>query len=282
MGRQGPRNRQKWAQPASRRSRSSTVSPRDHLGGPAVGHEDHRRAQHLVVIGGHGVPVGAGDRGGDEVADGQVLRHAGVRHHDVPRFAVLAHHPGQLGPGGVGPPGQERLVAAAVEDRAGVVAHPPVHRHVGADARQLLDGAHPVEGEAGGGHDRASGFGRQAGAGVGPGAGAGLPGGGRPLGLGRGLLPVDVGHPQPPAHHQLGQVEGGEERPQHLGRLLEVSDVEHLAAYMGVHPHQLEPRPNRPAGGPLRPPPPTPPRSRIWSPPGRSGRTRGCGPRPRG
>ena len=109
------------------------------------------------------MPVGAGDGRAQDVAHGQVGRHLGVAHDDVARLAVLAHHGDGAGPVGVGGPGQERLVAAAVEDGPGVVAHPPVDGHVGAHAGDVLDRAHPVEGEAGGGGDGPSRLGRDPG-----------------------------------------------------------------------------------------------------------------------
>ena len=74
-----------------------------------------------------------------------------------------------------------------------------------------------------------------------PGDRAGLPGRRRPLGLLRRPFAVDVGHAQAAAHHQLGQVERGEEAAQHLGRLLEMGHVEDLAADVGVHADQLDP-----------------------------------------
>ena len=53
----------------SRRTRSSSVSRRTTTRRGPVGDEHHRRAGHLVVIRGHRVAVGAGDRGGQDVAD---------------------------------------------------------------------------------------------------------------------------------------------------------------------------------------------------------------------
>ena len=56
----------------SRRRRSSSVSRRTTTRACAVAHEHHRRAGHLVVVRPHRVAVGAGDRGGEQVADGEV------------------------------------------------------------------------------------------------------------------------------------------------------------------------------------------------------------------
>ncbi len=69
--------------------------------------------------------VGAGDRGGQHVADGEVVGHRGVAHEQVARLAVLAHDGDGAGPVGVDGPGQERLVAAAVEHRPGLSLMPP-------------------------------------------------------------------------------------------------------------------------------------------------------------
>ena len=72
------------------RRRSSRVSRRDDLPRRAVGHEHHRRAQHLVVVGAHRVPVGTGDRRGEDVPDGEVGRDLRIAHQHVARLAVLA------------------------------------------------------------------------------------------------------------------------------------------------------------------------------------------------
>src|SRR5260221_57214 len=56
------------------------------------------------------------------------------------------------------PVGDGGFVARAVEHRAHVVRHAAVDRDVGADARDLLDGADPVGGDAGVGDQRAAGL----------------------------------------------------------------------------------------------------------------------------
>ena len=86
----------------------------------------------------------------------QVGRNVPVAHQHVTRLAVLAHD--RHGPGAVGldRTREERLVAAAVEHRAGVVAHTAVDRHVRADVGEVLDRAHGVERDRRGRDDRSA------------------------------------------------------------------------------------------------------------------------------
>src|SRR5579859_622028 len=105
---------------------------------PSVADEHHRQAADLVVVGGHRMSVGARHRCGQDVTDGDVVGDAGVPHDDVTRLAVLAHDRDRHRPGRGGSTRQERLVPAAVEDGARVVAHPAVDAQVGPDAREVL------------------------------------------------------------------------------------------------------------------------------------------------
>ncbi len=145
---------------------------------------------------------------------------------------------GALGPGR---PRQERLVAAAVEDGAGVVAHPAVDRDVGPHAGQALDRPDAVQRDAGGRDDRPSRFGRHPHAGGDAHSRAGRLGRVGPLGQRRRALTVHIGDAEAATHDELGQVEGGEERSQDLGRPLEGRHVEDLAADVGVDTDQLDP-----------------------------------------
>ena len=86
----------RWRRASLRRrgaTRSSKRLPADHDPGGAVGDEDDGRPGHLVVVGGHGVAVGTGDRRGQDVAHLEVVGHEGVGHDEVAALAVLAHHP---------------------------------------------------------------------------------------------------------------------------------------------------------------------------------------------
>src|SRR5436189_3229028 len=116
----------------------------------AVAHEHHGRSLQEVVIRRRRVRVRARHRHGEDVVDRDSRRQPGVPYEDVALLAVLARNrrDGRSRVGGARR--EERLVAGAVGDRPGVVAHPAVHRHVGADPRHLLDRADGVDGEAGG------------------------------------------------------------------------------------------------------------------------------------
>src|SRR4051812_22408068 len=59
--------------------------------GAAAGAEHDRRARDAVVVVGHGVDVGARDRGGQDVA-GPGVGQGGLADQDVAGLAVLAHH----------------------------------------------------------------------------------------------------------------------------------------------------------------------------------------------
>src|SRR4051794_32975835 len=119
--------------------------------GVAVAAEHHGWAREAVVVVGQRVTVGAGGRGDDEVAGPGVIE-VGVGHDDVAGLAVLARHRAALAAHGVGPVGQQRLVAGAVEHGPQVVGHPAVHGHPGRGV--ALDGLDPVDGHARVGHQR--------------------------------------------------------------------------------------------------------------------------------
>ena len=181
-----------------------------------------------------------------------------------------------------GLPRQEGLVTAPVENRSGVVAHPPVDRDIGAVTGDLLHRPHPVEGDGRRGHDGPPRLGRHPN-GVGDARpAAGLLHRGGPLGHGRCFLAVDIGDTEAPTHHQLGQAERREELGQHLDGLGERGQGEDLAAQVGMDSAGSRRRPWRPARSACRPPRlplPTPRRSRTSCRPGRCARTRGCAPR---
>ena len=107
--------------------------------------EHDRRARHLVVVGGHRVPVGAGGRRREQVAGLHPGWEVRVGDEDVALLAVLADDAAAQRPGLVDPGREVRLVAGAVQDGPRVVAHPPVDGDVGADAGDLLDRPDPVE-----------------------------------------------------------------------------------------------------------------------------------------
>ena len=93
------------ARPCPLLRRRGRAGPRRARGGPrrgrCLGHEDDGRSRHLVVVGGHGVAVGPGDRGGQDVAHLEVVGHEAVGDDEVAALAVLAHH---ARPGGVAGP----------------------------------------------------------------------------------------------------------------------------------------------------------------------------------
>src|SRR5579862_3607270 len=90
----------------------------------AAGDEDHGRPRHLVVVRRHRMAVRTSHGRGEDVADLGVGGELGGGDHDVPRFAVLTDHPHAERPLGHDGAGKEGLVAAAVQHRTGVVAHP--------------------------------------------------------------------------------------------------------------------------------------------------------------
>src|SRR5690606_10953004 len=61
----------------------------DDEAGVAVVDEHDRRAEDLVVVRAHRVAVGAGDRGGEQVADGEVVGDVALAHQHVARLTVL-------------------------------------------------------------------------------------------------------------------------------------------------------------------------------------------------
>src|SRR4051794_30356188 len=123
----------------------------------AVGAEDDGGPRHAVVVVGHRVHVGAGDRGDERVAGLRVVQ-ARLADQDVARLAVLAHHGGRRA-GGADVVREVGLVRRVVEHRAQVVRHAAVDGHeahgaVGqVDVLDRLDG---VERDARGGHERAA------------------------------------------------------------------------------------------------------------------------------
>ena len=81
-----------FAYQASRSRQVVEGLPADHHPRGAAGHEEDSRAWHLVVIGGHGVPVGTRDRRGQDVAHLEGVGNVGLGDHEVAALAVLAHH----------------------------------------------------------------------------------------------------------------------------------------------------------------------------------------------
>ena len=106
----------------------------------------------------------------------------------------------------------------------------------------MLDRAHRVEREAGGGDNGTAGLGADPHSRGNARLGAGAPGGLGPFLLAGGRLAVDVRHAEPAADHELGQAERGEESAQDFRGLFEGRGVEHLAADVGVHADQLDAR----------------------------------------
>jgi len=120
----------------------------NHESGLTISHEHDCWSGDLVRVGTERIAVRTHDRSGEDVADLQILGD-GVADEQISRLAVLAHDGRPAGTVGTDLTGKERFVLAPVEDRTSVVAHAAVHRHVGADARDVLDGADLVEGDRG-------------------------------------------------------------------------------------------------------------------------------------
>ena len=97
-------------------------------------------------------------------------------------------------------------IARLVGDRARVVAHAAVDRHISADAGDLLAAAHGVQGHAGGGHQGTAGFTKQTGQAEPPllaGGGHGLGHGAHPLINGRRVIAGHITDPQTTADVQV-------------------------------------------------------------------------------
>src|SRR3954453_14505440 len=123
----------------------------------AVFTEHDGRAGHAVVVVGHRVHVGAGDRGDEHVARPRLVQ-ARLADEHVAGLAVLADH-GARRARRADAVGQIGLVVRVVAHRAQVVGHPAVdadeaHRAVGqVDVLDRLDG---VQRHTGGGDERAA------------------------------------------------------------------------------------------------------------------------------
>src|SRR3954470_1559154 len=128
----------------------------DHAG-LAIAAEDDRGTRHAGVVVGHRVAVGAGGGGDEDVADGGLGQHRVADDH-VARLAVHAGDRHQRLGRRRGAVGDQRFVVGAVEHRPQVVRHAAVDGDVGAHARDLLDGADAVGGEARVGDQRAPGL----------------------------------------------------------------------------------------------------------------------------
>ncbi len=159
--------------------------------------------------------VGAGDRGGQDVTDLEIIRHPSVIHQHVAGLTVLANHPDRLWPRRVGGASEKRLVPAAVEHRPGVVAHAAVDGHVGPDSGNLLHRPDRVKRHRRPGHDAATRFCDDAA--VQPGRPATLGDSRRPPLDGRRLLSFDVGDAEASAHGQLLEVIRRSQRSDGLG-----------------------------------------------------------------
>ena len=152
--------------------------------------------------------------------------------------------------GAVAAPGDQRhRVARAVERRADVVAHAAVDADIGAQARQVLDGAHLVDGDGAGTGDgpaRLDGEVGNAQARVGAGLGDERQ---HPLGhlvdVQRRVL-AGVRDAEAAAEIELGQLDavriadGREQADEPLGRQPETGGVEDLRADVGVQADELE------------------------------------------
>src|SRR5256714_6272010 len=150
-------------------SRSTLIEAREIVGRLApdddpslpVAHEHHRRPGHLVVVRRHRVAVRAGHGYCEQVSDADAFGKAGVRHHEVALLAVLTRDRARERATLVDAGGQVRLVAGAVEDGPGVVAHSPIDGDVRPTARDPLDGPHPIQGDRRRRGDRAAGLDHQ-------------------------------------------------------------------------------------------------------------------------
>ena len=227
---------------ASRRTRSSNVSRRMTTRASPPGRTPPR-ARDLVVVGTHGVAVGAGHGRRQHVADRDVGRNPGVADQQVARLAVLAHHGHRPGAGRVDRTGQEHLVPAAVQHRPWVVAHPAVDGDVGAHAGDVLDRADRVQRDRGLGRDRPARLGGDAA--LDAGGPARVDDYAPPLGQGGRLLAVDIRDAEPAADRQLGQVELAHPRGDDVDGLAEEVGDEDLAADVQVDADQVDRRGRR-------------------------------------
>ncbi len=153
---------------------------------------------------------------------------------------MLAYQPDGPGPVGGGGSRGEHLVSAPVEDRSRVVAHPAIHRDIGANARDVLDGAHRVEGDRRLRHDRPPRLGGDDG--VEPGTHCRFVYRLAPLRDGGGVLALHVGHAQPAADGHLPDPQWSGELGDDFDGAAEWRNVEDLAPDMGVDPNQLHGR----------------------------------------
>ena len=131
---------------------------------------NHRRDQRLVVVAGHGAAVCAGNRHGENVTALQIGGQLHLVNHNVAGFAVHTAHAGEHRFSGTSAIRQTRGVVGTVECRTNVVGHAAIHGHVHALGNRIagtvfdigqvhvLDGAHAVQGYAGGRHDVAAGL----------------------------------------------------------------------------------------------------------------------------
>ena len=133
---------------------------------------------------------------------------------------------------------QERLVAAAVQHRPGVVAHAAVDGDVRAHARDRLDRADGVDGDGGSGDDGSTGLDvdRRAD----PGRGAGVEHDLGPLADRRRLLAFEVGDPEAAAEDELGKVVRRGEGGHHLGGPSEALGGEDVGADVAVQPDEVD------------------------------------------
>ena len=178
-----------------------------------------------------------------------MLRKGDLLQEHVAGLAMLAGH----GEGSIGLrqglTHQHGGVARLIGDRPGVVAHPPIDRHVGADAGDLLATAQSVEGHTGGGHQGAARFTQQAREAEVPGLTGlrhGHGHGAHPVLDRRGVIRGHIADPQSTAHIEIGagvaQGAGqGEGVGHHGGQVAVGLNFKDLRADVGMEPIKAGP-----------------------------------------
>ncbi len=197
----------------------------DHDAGRAIGGEHHRDSPGAVVLIGHGVAVGPGDRDGEQISDGWISQWDAVG-KDVAAFAVASDQNATLA--AADSVGDRRLKPLSDERDLQVVTHPAVHRdvreHAALDRRHAVDRGRRLADQAATRLDDELGCSRQL---ILRRSRQGL----RVLRDGGGLLGVGVSDAEPSTEVIDVELAQPGQRPDGVRKLL---DVENLGADVGV------------------------------------------------